>query len=206
MAPETACALCNLPISEGPERLWFNADYLLWRISQPKLPVLVGTIPVESAELVQTLPDSTIQPLFGGGAGQWGAALHSGFRLEAGVWLDDSRDLGVQAGYFQLLESRQTASVQSAAQIPLGPVFQDPVAGQEVLIMDAVPGLRTGGVALSTSNRLWGAELNAVARLPLDMFPGRLGLIAGFRYLQFAEELDIDSTSMAVPNGHLPCG
>jgi len=206
-APDPACALFNLPLNDGgPARFWLNGDYLLWRIPEQKLPLLVGTIPVASAELVQRLPDTTIAPLFGDGAGRLGSDVRSGLRLGAGLWLDDCRDFGVETSFFQLMEGRQTALFQSAAEAPLGIAFHDPVASQEVLIMDAVPGLRTGAVSIETSNRLWGAEINALARLPLERFPGRLDLIAGFRYLQFTEGLDVGSTSAVVPNGHLPCG
>ena len=72
--------------------------------------------------------------------------------------------------------------------------------------MDAVPGLRTGAVAIDAGNRLWGAEANVLARLPLPEFPGTLTLLAGFRHLEFEEGLSVSTVSAVVPGGHLPCG
>jgi hypothetical protein len=187
-------------------RFWLRADYLLWTTPHQNLPALVGTIPVESADLVQRLPDSTITPLFGDGAASFSARWQSGLRLDAGLWLDDGQQFGVEAGFFQLEQVRQQALFQSAAQEPLGITFHDPTAGQQVLIMDAVPGLRTGTVAVETSNRLWGAEANALLRLTGVAVVEQLQLLAGFRHLQFDEGLSVSSASAEVPGGRLPCG
>jgi hypothetical protein len=203
---QPAADLDATPMDEAPPRVWVCAEYLLWRIPGQRLPALVGTIPTESAESVQNFPDSTIKPLFGDRAGQLGASMQSGLRLSAGVWLDPEQQFGVEAGFFQLAQGRQGVLLQSAADAPLGVTFRDPVAGQEVLIMDAVPGLRDGAVSVETSNRLWGAEANLRAQLPLPALPVPVYLLAGFRHLQFDEGLDISSFSAAVPGGHLPCG
>ncbi len=72
--------------------------------------------------------------------------------------------------------------------------------------MDAVPGLREGAVAITATNRLWGAEANALCRLAGVGIPGEVTLLAGFRHVQFDEGLDVASSSSAVPGGRLPCG
>jgi Putative beta barrel porin-7 (BBP7) len=194
------------PAAEAAPRLWASAEYLLWNIPNQKLPMLVGTIPEPYAELVQRFPDSTITPLFGGGTGRIDYGEQSGVRLEVGCWLDDFQEVGLEAGYFQLQQGRQQSHFQSAAGAPLGLAYWDSAAGQQVLIMDAVPGLRNGTVAIDANNHLWGVETNALFRLPVPAFPGTLRFLAGFRHLQFDEGLSINSTSTLVPNGHLPCG
>jgi hypothetical protein len=206
-APDVSPSPINLIPEEKPaSRLWASAEYLLWNIPDPKIPLLVGTVPQPAAELVQRLPDSMITPLFGGGAGRIDYGEQSGLRLEVGCWLDADQDVGVEAGYFQLQEGRQQNVFQSAAGAPLGVAYVDSTAAQQVLIMDAVPGLRNGAVTIDASNHLWGVETNALFRLPAPAFPGTLRLLAGFRHLQFDEGLSINSTSTLVPNGHLPCG
>ncbi len=187
-------------------RFWARAEYLLWKVQSPTVPALVGTIPVESAEVVQRLSDNAITPIYGGGAGGVSYGWQSGYRLEAGLWLDADQQFGVETGFFQLQPGHQGALLQSAAAEPLGVLFHDPVASHDVLIMDAVPGLRVGSVAIAASNRLWGAEANVMARLPLASFPGELSLVGGFRHFQFDEGLAISTSSMSVPGGRLPCG
>jgi hypothetical protein len=206
-APESPLSSTDFVPEEKPSvRFWASAEYLLWNIPDPKIPLLVGTVPESAAELVQRLPDSTITPLFGAGAGRIDYGEQSGVRLEVGCWLDSDQNVGVEAGYFQLQEGRQQNVFQSAAAAPLGVAYWDSTAAQQVFIMDAVPGLRNGAVTIDATNHLWGVETNALFRLPAPAFPGTLRLLAGFRHLQFDEGLSINSTSTLVPNGHLPCG
>jgi Putative beta barrel porin-7 (BBP7) len=202
----SSTAIDLIPEEKPASHLWASAEYLLWNMPDQKIPLLVGTIPEPAAELVQRLPDSLITPLFGGGAGRIDYGEQSGLRLEVGWWLDADQEVGLEAGYFQLQPGRQQTLVQSAAAAPLGITFYDSAAAQQVLIMDVVPGLRNGAVAIEASNHLWGAEANALFRLPAPAFPGTLRFLAGFRHLQFDEGLSINSTSTLVPNGHLPCG
>jgi hypothetical protein len=184
-------------------RFWLTAEYLFWKVPGQHLPALVGTIPEKSAELVQQLPGGTITPVFGGSVDY---GWQSGLRLGAGAWLGDGRQFGLDVGFFQLEQGQKHALFSSSARAPLGVTFNDTVANRQVLIMDAVPGLRDGSVAISASNRLWGAEANARFRLLELPIPGEVCLLAGFRHLQFDEGLDIESSSAAVPGGRLPCG
>ncbi len=208
-SPESAAAADSPPAElaqpaavDDSARFWLSAEYLLWKVPGQHLPAVVGTIPVESAEAVQQLPGGTIQAT---GIGvDYGE--QSGIRLGAGAWLGDARQFGLDVGFFQLEQGRHRDLFASAAQAPLGVTFFDTAAAQQVLIMDAVPGLRDGAVAISASNRLWGAEANARYRL-LDLpIPGEVCFLAGFRHLQFDEGLDVATSSTAVPGGRLPCG
>jgi hypothetical protein len=206
-APDNVTSPMDLIPEEKPApRLWASVEYLLWNIPDPKVPMLVGTVPEPAAELVQRLTNSTITPLFGDGAGRIDYGEQSGLRLNVGCWLDSDQEVGLEAGYFQLQQGRQQTVLQSTAAAPLGVTFYDSAAAQQILIMDAVPGLRDGAVAIDASNHFWGVEANALFRLPAPAFPGTLHLLAGFRHLQFDEGLSINSTSTLVPNGRLPCG
>jgi hypothetical protein len=207
VAPDSAPAELTQSVEDADSsRFWLTAEYLFWKVPGQHLPALVGTIPVESAELVQRLPDGTITPVFGGSAGGVDYGEQSGLRVSAGAWLGEGRQFGLDVGFFQLEQGRQNVLFSSSAQAPLGVTFNDTAAGRQVLIMDAVPGLRDGAVSVSASNRLWGAEANARFRLPDLSIPGELSLLVGFRHLQFDEGLDVESSSAAVPGGRLPCG
>jgi hypothetical protein len=152
-------------------------------------------------------PNSTITPLFGGGAGGIDYDVQSGVRLETGLWLDQDRQFGLAVGFFQLEQGRQHFEVDSQAQQALGPVFfRDAAFSEEAILMDGVPGLREGTTSVDASQHLWGTEVNALHALSPGGFFDHIELLAGFRYLQFSEGLLIQGTSRAIPNGALPCG
>jgi hypothetical protein len=187
--------------------LWFRADYLLWKVSGTSVPALVGRINPTEAELIQTFPASVISPAYGGGAGGISYDVQSGLRLETGLWLDEARQFGLSAGFFQLQQGRQSFQADSQAQQALGPVFfRDAGRTEEAILMDGVPGLREGTAGVDASQHLWGAEINGLHALSAGGFLDHLELLAGFRYLQFSEGLLIRGTSRAIPGGALPCG
>jgi hypothetical protein len=205
------------PVAEAPATvedvrptagtLWFRGDYLLWKVKGASAPALVGTIPESQAELIQQFPSTTITPLFGGSAFGIDYRPQSGVRFDAGVWLDEDRQLGLGAGFFQLQQGRQAFAASSQAAQPLGPVFStDPSLGQQTLIMDAVPGLRAGGVSVQATQHLWGAEVNAMRRLSAGGVLDHLDVLVGIRHVQFGEGLLIQGTSQSIPGGRLPCG
>lgn len=192
-----------LPTSCAENTFWFGAEYLLWKVQGQNVPVLVGTVSTTDAEVVRQLPANAITPLFGGNIPY---DVQSGFRVTGGAWLDDDRCFGLEAGFFLLGQAQQHYAFASNGGAALGPVFHDPAALQDVLIMEAVPGLRAGTVAVDASNRLWGTEANVRLRLATPPATQYLHLLAGFRYLQFNEGLAISGTSRAIPGGRMPCG
>jgi hypothetical protein len=171
------------------------------------VPALVGRIPVQEAERIHEFPGSTITPLFGGSASGIDCGARSGFRLGTGLWLDEARQYGLAVGFFRLEQGRQHFEADSRGGQALGPVFfRDAAFGQEALLMEGVPGLRAGTVAVDASQHLWGAEVNALYALSAGGALDRLELLAGFRHLQFSEGLLVRGTSRVIPNGRLPCG
>lgn len=195
------------PAVPAGSNLWFRGEYLLWKVNGASVPTLVGKIPTESAELIQTFVNSTISPLYGSGAGGISYDVQSGVRLETGCWLDDGRQWGLSAGFFQLEQGRQHFGVDSEAQQALGPVFfRDAAFSEEAILLEGVPGLREGTVSVDATQHLWGAEANALHALSPGNFFDHVELLAGFRYLQFSEGLLIQGTSRAIPGGALPCG
>jgi hypothetical protein len=157
--------------------------------------------------VIQELPASTITPLFGGSASGISYDVQSGARLETGLWLDDTRQFGLAVGYFQLEQGRQRFQADSQGQQALGPVFfYDAAFSQEAILMEGVPGLREGTVTVDASQRLWGTEINAIHPLSAGGILDHLELLAGFRYMNFSEGLQISGTSRAIPGGALPCG
>jgi hypothetical protein len=172
-----------------PERhIWGRAEYLLWWLKNQQLGPILGTIPDKDAPLVD-LPANDITPFFGGHSINDGAL--SGVRLELGVGLDEAGNWGISGEFFQLEHAAKGAELRSNAfgSPAGGPVFNDPVIGKQVIALFADPGVSRGDVSAVTSNRLWGAEIDARCRLPA-IFSDRLDFILGYRHIGFDESLD----------------
>lgn len=187
-------------------RAWLSADYLLWKVPRESVPVLVGTIPAIDAELSRTLPAGTIHSLFGGAASPVDFGMESGWRVDGGCWFDPDQGFGLEGAGFQLPSAGRRAGFSSGGDPVVGPVFQDATVNQAVLIMDSVPGLRTGFVNVALDNALWGAELNARHRVGGGLLPVPLDLLAGFRFVEVDEGLDVSGESTSIPGGRAPCG
>jgi hypothetical protein len=171
-----------------------SADYLLWWTKDTHFPPLVTASPFGTPRdmtgvlgapgtvvLSETTADSTER---------------SGARLTAGFWLDPCHHLGLETTLFFLGDRGTGMSADSAMTPLLARPFFDVVRGVETSQLVAYPGLLSGNVGMTTSNSLWGAELNF--RRP-GVWCGcgwcgwsrNLDLIAGFRYLELRDLLDI---------------
>lgn len=199
------CSTCA-DTCASPCRAWLSAEYLLWKLPGENVPVLVGTIPAAQAELSRSLPAGTIRPLFGGPASPVDFGWQSGWRVSGGYWFDPDGGFGLDGGFFQLPSAGPRAGFHSGGNPVVGPVFQDSTVNQAVLIMSSVPGLRTGSVDVALDQGLWGAEINARHRLGGGLLPIPLDLLAGFRFIEVDEGIDVNGDDAAIPNGRAPCG
>ena len=189
-----------------PCRAWLSAEYLLWKLPKENVPVLVGTVPAAQAELSRSLPAGIIRPLFGGPGSPVDFGWQSGWRVSGGYWFDPDGGFGLDGGFFQLPSAGPRAAFHSGGNPVVGPVFQDSTVNQAVLIMSSVPGLRTGSVDVALDQGLWGAEINARRRLGGGLLPIPLDLLAGFRFIEVDNGIDVNGDDAAIPNGRAPCG
>jgi hypothetical protein len=177
----------------SPERFWFRADYLLWWTKDGPLPMPLVTTGPTSATVIGGLGQPGTQVLFGGSNQDYGTA--SGLRLEAGAWLDHDRHWGLEARYFVLERRSSTfAAASDAGGNPvLGQPLIDAATGQEFTELISLPGFITGGAAVSTTSRLQGWELNAIA----NVYRGdqlNVELLGGFRVVSLDEDLQMATT------------
>ncbi len=175
----------------GPvDRLWFKGEYLYWwtRNGPLRAPLLVdgnGTVLLGNSDIHYD--------------GQ------SGGRLTAGLWLDDLHQLGVEASAFAL--NRPTVSQAASSDANGNPPLGRPILAATVLggtpppftVPVALPGALAGGMSISSSSRLWGAETNFVRNL-FDELHLSGSLLFGVRYLSLEENLQIGQTSTAIGN------
>jgi len=171
----------------GPpdDKLFVQAEYLLWWANNPNIPVLATT-------------NSLGQPGFLGqpgtrnllGPGAFGPGLRDGFRIRAGGWLDDCGQRGLDGSFF-FLGRRSTSQSFDSGQFPVitRPFFA-PNLNSEFGEVVAQPNLSAGRLDVTTDSYLWGADLN-YRRAIIRTCAGAVGLFAGYRHLNLTESLTI---------------
>ena len=172
-------------------RIWVGADYLLWRIKNGQTPPLVTTgdptLP-PGGPVPGALGSPGTIPLFGGGMNY---GNFSGMRLTLGSWLGAEGVWGVEASTFAL-ERRSTgfaAASDGAGNPPIYVPFFNVGTGREGSLAIADPNFGFAGrIAVASSSRLWGTELNLV-RSVSNCGPLNVALIGGFRYMDLRENL-----------------
>jgi hypothetical protein len=130
--------------------------------------------------------------------------ITSGVRATVGTWLDYNNRLGIEASGFVL--PKQSKSFRASSDANGNPVlafrYLDPpdVNGVEAedAFQAAIPpgspfglGPFAGSVGVTTSTRLWGAEVNVAASLA-DTDSVRLQVLGGVRFAQLDESLSLD--------------
>ncbi len=184
--------------------LYGSAEYLYWTIRDSYVPTLL----VQGNMLPPTTDGSNATGPLGGetvliGGNSVAQQERSGARFTLGGWFSRCQNWGIEGSYFFL--ARRGATFSAYDDTPLA----DPVLGRpfintsndrlvnNMLVPFNGP-VRLTEVGLSsftatTSNALWGAELNARKAL-LAGCRWRLDGLAGFRYLNFDENLKIAET------------
>src|SRR5260370_27094553 len=144
----------------GP-RFWITNDYLLWWVKPGPQPLpLVTTGPTAPVDF--STPGNTV--LYGPATFNYG--LFSGYRLTLGGWLDADQRFRVQGR--ALLLDQTTTTGFSIGNVPSPTLFAVPffdlATGTESSFLTN-SAIRTGSVAVNSSNRLWGAEANGLYKV-----------------------------------------
>jgi len=195
--------------ASGPDAdVWFNAEYILWWIKNERIPTLVGTSPTAD---VQTGSLKDITPIYGD------TTVHyheqSGVRLSAGGWINESHTIGLDASFFQLERKASGTTISSGGDPVIGPVFFDPVALQNTLVLASLPAFASGPftasqrsatIGIESSNQFWGADANARINVGAVFFMDHLDILLGYRQMYFSEALDMNTVSTALPGNPGP--
>jgi hypothetical protein len=197
--PYKACDPCQTwEPGCGPDaRFWVHADYMLWWMRSPSVPVLVTTGPTSSAGILGQ-PGTTV--LAGGSNVDLGA--FSGLRLGAGCWLDEFQTVGIEGNWFTL-GSRSWSFGAGNNGDPGAPVVARPffnaLSNMEDSELVAVGGLLAGTVLVNVSSRLDGWEVNGLYNLCCDCNT-RFDLLAGFRSLELNDGLTVVEDLTVLPS------
>jgi hypothetical protein len=192
---------------DGSLRVWVDGEYLLWWLKP------VGT----GQPLLTTGPLTNPTTLGSGILGTSGAQVlagdqnfntgpYSGFRVSGG-WIDCSNTVGVDGSFFYL--ARKGTNETFASDSGGNPVLSRPVidarTGNETVQFVAAPNAFAGTLNVASSTRLFGFDTNLL--LPCcrgccdDEFVTYLTPLAGFRYLNLDDDLNLMSSSNVLPLG-----
>jgi hypothetical protein len=220
-SPPTATAAAAVPAPEGavidgscaapgcagddvcgpPGCAWVNLEYLTWWTRRGNVPPLVTFGPPGSSAILGQ--PGTIVP-FDAGSDR----ARYGGRFTAGFWVDDARTLGLEGNYF-FLGSRgrhfAAASDGGPGSLVIARPFFNVLTGAEDAEAVAVPGLASGGIAINTSSRLQGFEVNPLYNLCCGC-GYRVDALVGFRYLDLDESIGITETPTVLPDVPLISG
>jgi hypothetical protein len=196
----------------GP-RCWFGGEYLLWWCKDAPLGVPLATV---------ATPGVATGGKVLGAIGTPGTVIlspdhldlgtFSGFRVTGGCWLDDDATMGVEVNGFWL--PHQSASF-GVASPPGGTTVFVPFlnAAHVPPVESALPfgaiGATSGSIDVRDRLELWGAEANLLLGLANEE-DFTLAALAGFRYLDLRETLDIDLLGVGTgfttfSNDHFRC-
>ncbi len=168
------------PFLVGPEGTWKprkgyqiygTAEYIYWKVQGQPLP---GNLSLSVANATPA-PQLESHGLNGG-------------RFFLGAWLNDNQELAFEAGYF-FLASRPTSNVQT-------------YPGSALANIPIFDGILSESSVVSSSTNLWGSEANLryqICKFNRGSVTGYIDLLAGFRYVDLSESLNISSTTAFGP-------
>ncbi|HYT91398.1 MAG TPA: BBP7 family outer membrane beta-barrel protein [Gemmataceae bacterium] len=197
---EKRAALLRLDHSGPCESVWFKGGFLLWwlRSAPPTGPLVTTGGP--NAGILNN-PDTQILL----GNDRFNFSGQTGITLEAGVWLDELHQWGLSASGFLLERTSQGTLFQSnAAGVPLlarpfTNVTKTTPSKEDSLVV-AAPGVAAGTINVWTNTQLWGAELNIFRNLVYTP-QWNIHVLAGFRYLDLRDDLNIFQSSTRFTDG-----
>lgn len=193
----TAC-----PQGCGPdERAWASFEWLYWTTSGQSMPVLATTSPPGTPRGlagVNGLP--TTIPLFGGQ--NTNDDFRSGFRLNAGVWLNDQRTWGLEGDFFFLGQSRDGFTGSTLSNPILTRPFFNALTGVPDVEIVSFPGAAAGGMSIDSTTSAIGGGVNLLRNLRCNPC-GRLDLILGYRYFNVTDEVTISEGLVLDPTASL---
>jgi hypothetical protein len=192
---DTSAPVVDQPVAtrgpSGPNKtFWIEGDYLLGSVQRQPLRFPLVTVGSVNDNIPGALGQPNTSVVFG--PNNLGTGLTSGFRAEAGMFLDSGRVFSLDVGGFFLNPRDINASFQSDAN---GfPVIARPyinTVGSELRAeQSSFPPMFTGGTTVNAHSNLYGFEANARCNGCLG---GRwyADILTGFRYLRLDESLNI---------------
>ncbi len=183
---------------------WASAEYLLWWVKDDATGPLVTTGPGNVApQNFGVVGSPGTQVLLGDSGLDFGA--FNGLRVNAGI-VGPNHRLGIEGGGF-LLERRSTGigvGSDTGGTPVIARPFVDTTSGQASRLLTSAPGSFAGQLVVNANSRFWGGEANltrALCGLVRCDSSLEIDVLAGFRYLDLSERLEIGQQSTLLANG-----
>jgi hypothetical protein len=173
---------------------YVKTEYLLWWMKGDKLPPLVTTGST-TGKGVLGQPGTVV--LFGGQAEEPGS--FSGARTTIGFWLDECHNLALEGSFFTLFQKSTNFTAASTGTPVLARPFFNVLTGLEDAELVALPGVVAGGISVTETSRLFGADLN----LRTNLWRGccyNFDLLGGFRFIGLDNSLTITENLLTLNN------
>lgn len=193
----------TMTASSGRQTFWLETDYLLRRTRGNPLPPLVTSSPAGTPQsLAGVLPGARV--LFGGGNVDEGE--RNGARLAFGYWLHHQRRWAFEAGVDWLGDNGGThfAASSDGSSFLARPFINANQNAPDALLVSA-PGQFSGAVSSSTFTQALSASAGLRKRWQ-ETEHWRIDLLAGYRYFQYRETLNVQQNSTVIGGGTLPAG
>ena len=185
--------------SNCSSNLYGSFEFLWLAFKKQSVPALVTQgDPADTPTGALGQPGTTV--LFGNQ--DFGQSSFGGCRFTVGYWLDQDRSWGVETSWLFVEQRKSFFSATSSGDPGTGalavPFFNND-GGFEDANQVALENVSAGGIAVRLTQRAWGAELNL--RRPCSSCDQSLRwtLLAGFRFLDLDESLDLQTTAVALP-------
>ena len=194
--PEFGGSLFN---GSGPAtRFFVDGQYLLlFPKSQPtNYPLLSSSAPADLGRVGN--PTTTI---LAGDKGRLNIGTAHGFRLGAGWWRPEDSRAGVEVGAFYMSPvSSNTYFQGSESGVPLlARPFLNDASGTPVSLILSSPDIVSGSSLTRAMTQAWGIEANALwnayRTCPGECRTWNLNFLAGYRYFDLTESLQLSSRS-----------
>jgi hypothetical protein len=180
-------------------RVYGRLEYVLWWLREGHVPPLLTTSSFASGG---RLGEPDTQVLYGGDLETRHGDRFNGLRFALGYWLDADHDVGIEGEAFFLERDSTYFKAISDGSVLLARPFYDAVTGAPMseIIAGPVPGgLRNGQFVGYSRVELFGEQLNFV--VPVGVADGlSVDLLAGARFLQMRDRLDLTSTGFQLPD------
>jgi hypothetical protein len=186
----------------APQRFWASADWWVGWIKNANFPVLV-TVGATSQPLPGAIGADGTETRFGGGNVE--AQMRQGARFHLGGWFDDEECVGMELGYAFLASRAVVFALASPGSPVIARPFFDVNAQREDASLVSYPGVAAGSVSVHSGTSLQAADANLFTTLNGSKdYP--LRLLAGFRFLQLHDDLDVQEDVQVDPSSAVLAG
>ena len=177
---------------------WIRGEWLYMQIKNQPLPVPLVT--QSGAESFGIIGNPSTQVIFGGND----VYMHhfTGGRLTAGLTICCEPNFGIEASAFTT--EKETVHFSAASDCNGNPVlarpFFDVCNGVENAIAISFPGAFAGSVTATVASQFWGGDFSFTLGTMRNTWWSAT-LLAGFKYLEFDEQIQISQFSAVLPGG-----